>query len=230
MSSVWITRTEPGASRSAEAWREAGFTAFVSPLLSVRPVVPEALLPSTFIPAFTSPNAVRLSGLDPSGPALVVGDATGMEATKAGWAAVRMGGGDVKSMAQAIVAKFADPKEGSQGADLLEHIIVHICGRRLAGDLVEGLRMAGLSAQRHVVYDTVAVEALPHFPCPPSVTALMSPYAAETFERLAPTGWPGAVACLSEAVAKRLSGRRVVVAEQPTQAALIAAARKEVEA
>ena len=228
--SVWITRTEPGASRSAAAWRDAGFEPVVAPLLEVRPITHETGSARPFIPAFTSANAVRHAGIEPSGPALVIGDATGMAAREAGFEPIVLGRGDVKSMAQALVTAARDSKSLSQDVDIAETPVIHFSGVRLAGDLVDALRTGGLRAERVCVYETVPVEALPIFESPPTLLALYSPFAAETFMRLSPPAWSGLAACLSPAVAEPLRGRRVVVAEQPTQAALIAAVRQEMDA
>ena len=201
----------------------------VAPLLRVQAVAHDTALPDRFIPVFTSSNAVRHAGITGPGAAIVVGDATGMAAREAGFSPRTVGEGDVKSLVQALVTPDAELKTWMQAIERGGLPLIHFCGERLAGDVVDGARMAGLTARKVVVYRTVAADAAPDFPSPPSLTALYSPFAARTFERLAPADWPGTVVCLSEAVAKQLSGRRVVVAERPTQAALIRAAHREMD-
>ena len=81
---VWITRTRPGADRTAQRLRALGLTPVVAPLLTVQPLAPA--LPDLDRYAalvFTSPNGVAAyAALTPRRDHLVftIGDATAADA------------------------------------------------------------------------------------------------------------------------------------------------------
>lgn len=105
---VLVLRPEPGATRTAEALREADFTPILYPLYGIeqmdwRPPDPadvDALL-------ITSANAVRHGGPGLarylSMPVYTVGEATARVARQAGFAAVETGGGDAATTIPLIV-------------------------------------------------------------------------------------------------------------------------------
>ena len=172
--------------------------------------------PADYIPAFTSANGVRFSGIErPAGPAYAVGKATARAAKAAGFDPVWSAGGDVRVLSEII--------------EKADKTILHISGSRLAGDLVALLAERGIGAQRRVVYETRTVCPDPAIVSSANWIALYSPFAAQTVQRLLPEGWSGCIAALSAAVAEPLGGRRVVVAKRPNEAALIAAARAEID-
>ncbi|PZU75873.1 MAG: uroporphyrinogen-III synthase [Brevundimonas sp.] len=103
---VWITRTRPGADRTAQRLRALGLTPVVAPLLTVQPLAPA--LPDLDRYAalvFTSPNGVAAyAALTPRRDHLVftVGDATAADALAAGFLQVRSAEGDIHALARLI--------------------------------------------------------------------------------------------------------------------------------
>ncbi|HEV2083404.1 MAG TPA: uroporphyrinogen-III synthase [Brevundimonas sp.] len=102
---VWITRTEPGAARTARAVADLGHVPVVAPVLEVHDL-PGPVPPHEAV-AFTSPNAVaafaRLSGAR-SARVFAVGDATARAAAEAGFADVASAAGDGHALAALIAA------------------------------------------------------------------------------------------------------------------------------
>ncbi|WP_284222549.1 uroporphyrinogen-III synthase, partial [Brevundimonas denitrificans] len=81
---VWVTRAEPGASRTADRLTARGFDPVIAPLLAIRPI-PQAPPDLTGIAAlaFTSANGVAAFGAltpDRTRPVFTVGDATAQAA------------------------------------------------------------------------------------------------------------------------------------------------------
>jgi uroporphyrinogen-III synthase len=109
---VWITRAEPGASRTAARLQDMGLKPIIAPLLVVEPLTP--VLPDLAIftaLAFTSPNGVAAyASLTPRRDHAVfaVGDATAQAASAAGFPDVRSAQGDLTALARLIAASLSD--------------------------------------------------------------------------------------------------------------------------
>ncbi len=102
---VWITRTEPGAARTARAVAALGHEPVVAPVLARRDL--PATLPPHAAVAFTSAAAVEVYARltpDRSAAVFAVGDATARAAAEAGFAAVRSAAGDGPALAVLIAA------------------------------------------------------------------------------------------------------------------------------
>lgn len=104
-----MTRTEPGASRTAARLIARGFEPLVAPLLAVRPILqPAPDLSGIAALAFTSPNGVAaFADLTPdrSLPVFVVGDATAERARQAGFSRVTSASGALSDLAWLIAAE-----------------------------------------------------------------------------------------------------------------------------
>lgn len=149
---VWITRAEPGASATAGRVRALGFDPLAAPLLSVEALDTPLDLDGVGAIAFTSTNAVQAFAARSDWravPVFTVGDATARAARKAGFAEVVSADGDMI----ALIRLLAEAKP--------EGVVLHPCGRRLAGDLLGGLKRAGLTGRDLTLYDTPAAPALP---------------------------------------------------------------------
>lgn len=218
---IWITRAEPGASRTADKVRALGHEPVVAPLLEVHALPVEIDLDGIGALAFTSANGVRaFAGRCPDGrfgralPVFAVGDATAAAAQKAGFAQVMSADGDLDALADLISAHAA----GLKGAVLAPG------PREPAGDLPRALAAQGLTARALALYET-----LPVFPKRTlgAVDAVLvhSPKAAE---RLAVVlgGKTGPEAyCISLAAAAPLAGRpfaKVAWADHPDEDSLLA--------
>lgn len=150
-----VTRPEPDATRLAETLRAHGHTPVVAPLMHIgmRGTAPDLSGVQGLL--FTSANGVRalvhhLGALSPLA-ALCVGEATGEAARAAGARKVIVSGGDAAALA-ATVRGACDPAAGA---------LVHVAGTHRAGDLQGALEAAGFRVRRAVLYEAVAVDALP---------------------------------------------------------------------
>lgn len=213
---IWITRTEPAATRSAAAWAKAGFDPFVAPLLTVTPLdsLNDVSDEATLI--FTSAHGVRHCGITgDSRPVYCVGDATARVAREAGFTSVVSGYGDWKALIE-VIEKTRNP-------------IVHVSGSIVRGAIVETFVERGFNASRHVVYRTDPVKKwsidVKHI----EAVALYSPMASETLMKLPLRDLPHLTAyCLSENVAAPLRGMAVKIAAAPNERALIACSQPSV--
>ncbi|MCS6626488.1 uroporphyrinogen-III synthase [Roseibacterium beibuensis] len=110
---VWVTRAEPGATRTADRLTALGFAPVVSPLLAIRPI-PQAApdLDGVTALAFTSRNGVAafsaLTG-ERRLPVFTVGDATAEAALAAGFSSVRSAAGALGDLASLLAAEASGP-------------------------------------------------------------------------------------------------------------------------
>jgi len=218
---IWITRAEPGASRTAEKLRALGHEPVVAPLLEVHALPGAIDLDGVGALAFTSANGVRAfaerapdPGFGRSLPVFAVGDATAAAARKAGFAEVASAAADLDALADLIAAR----------APALRGTVLAPGPREPAGDLPRALAAQGVTARALALYET-----LPMFPpkgmTPADAVLIHSPKAAE---RLAVVlgGRPGPAAyCISPAAAAPLAGRpfaRIAWAARPDEDSLLA--------
>lgn len=124
---VWVTRAEPGATRTAEALTALGFEPVVQPLLAIRFLTPPLELDGVEALAFTSRNGVSaFARLTPARhwPVLAVGDSTATAARAAGFVLVSSAAGNVDDLAALIRGSCAS---GST--------ILHVSARIAAADV-----------------------------------------------------------------------------------------------
>ena len=214
---IWITRAEPGASRTAEKLRALGHEPVVAPLLEVHALPAAIDLDGVAALAFTSANGVRAFAErcpERALPVFTVGDATAGAARKAGFAEVASAAADLDALADLIAVQ----------AGRLRGTVLAPGPREPAGDLPRALAAQGVTARALALYET-----LPLFPpkgmAPADAVLIHSPKAAE---RLAVVmgGRPGpAVYCISPAAAAPLAGRpfaRIEWAVRPDEDSLLA--------
>lgn len=209
---VWITRTEPGASRTARAVAALGHEPVVAPVLERRDLA--ATLPAHAAVAFTSAAAVEVYARltpDRSAAIFAVGDATARAALDAGFTAVRSAAGDGRALVELIAA---DPP-------------VSLLWPRAAAPAFDlAAALSGIVAVASVaVYETRAVDPVPA----PDFDAVLihSPRAARALAESLP---PGSAAgrralALSSAVAAPLQAlpfAEVRVAAHPDETHLLA--------
>jgi uroporphyrinogen-III synthase len=214
---VWVTRAEPGATRTAARLTALGFEPVVAPLLAIRPLTPIVDLTGVAALAFTSVNGVTtfaaLSAVRDK-PVFAVGDATAEAAREAGFSDVRSASGDARALARLIAgAGFRDavlsPGAAEPAADL---------AALLAG-VVEVRALA--------VYEAVETGV----PAPAGFDAVLvhSPRAARALAMHAQVLGGGALddrlaVAISPAAAEPLEDlglREIRIAAAPTDAALI---------
>ncbi len=226
-----VTRPREDAERFAAALEAAGHTAVSAPLLRIVPTGETPDLTEVGALVFTSPNGLRAFAAASRRrdlPVFAVGARTAAEARAAGFAEVVSADGDIDDLTR-LLARDWRPAAGP---------LLHLSGRRVAGDLAARLAGSGIAVRRTVLYEAQPVAELPEA----ARTALrdgtvegvtfFSPRTAESFARLVQAAGLErsterlTAFCLSAAVAKAAKALRwahVRVAAQPTQAALLAA-------
>ncbi|WP_169566486.1 uroporphyrinogen-III synthase [Sneathiella limimaris] len=218
-------------SKSLTAKLEAeGHTVVSSPLLEIRPVDRKSLdLKGVQALIVTSING--LDNLLPliqnrSLPIYCVGNKTAEAAILGGFETVKSADGNIDDLAK-LIQNSVDPTQG---------VLLHVGGKRLAGDLQGVLEKAGYFYRREILYDAAKVEgftseALDAFRHGKLQGVLLfSPYTAEVFcELVQSAGLQSQLAhmdawCLSENVANRLDGlgfHGIHVASQPKEKSLL---------
>lgn len=203
-------------------------------MLSIEPLAPDpsgaALLDAAQAVLLTSPAAVAPLAQATARrdlPVIAVGDATAAAAAEAGFTLTSSADGDVNDLAAFVRARL-EPAAGP---------LVHAAGARRAGDLAGMLAAAGFEIATLVLYHAVPADRLPA----PAAAALaageigyaafFSPQTARTFARLTEdVGVADKLACVTAvamsanvaAALAHLAWRRLLVAERPTAAALLA--------
>lgn len=107
---VWITRTRPGADRTAARLKALGIDSLIDPVLEVRPLDVAIGLGGVDALAFTSTNGVDVfsrSGAARDLPAFAVGEATAHALRGIGFAQVEAAEGTLASLARFIAARRA---------------------------------------------------------------------------------------------------------------------------
>lgn len=120
---VLVTRPEPGASRTTERLRAAGYEPVVMPLTKIAPLRQRRPTEDFAAVAASSANALRhafpaLIGLMARKPLYAVGAETAAAAREVGFTDVRTGEGDAESLARLVVRDL-----GPQAS------VAYLCGR-----------------------------------------------------------------------------------------------------
>ncbi|MDY0008222.1 MAG: uroporphyrinogen-III synthase [Bdellovibrionales bacterium] len=155
MRSILVTRPEPAGSELAGRLRREGFETHSAPLSRYVPIPADlGILPSCQALVFTSAQGVAQFPPQTARDTTVfaVGTATAEAAQNAGFAHVITGGGDVRDLAQILIAR----KE-----ELGLSAVLHISGEDTAEDLTQLLADSGITAHKAVVYRTEFIEKLP---------------------------------------------------------------------
>lgn len=229
---VLVTRPKDDSAALLRELRKRGFEVQLDPMLVIRRKEDVAIdLQGVQGLLFTSSNGVRAFESLNSERGLTawcVGDETARTARAAGFEDIHSAAGNVDVLAEYVIA-HARPTNGR---------LVHIAGSVSAGDLAGALREAGFSVDRIPLYEAVPATSLSadtknafmqEFL---DVALFFSPRTAATFVTLAKAARLENACrtvdayCLSVGVAQpvgELPWRRVVIAAEPTRAALLAA-------
>lgn len=143
---VWVTRAEPGATRTAAALTALGLEPVVQPLLAIRFLTPTLDLEGVDTLAFTSRNGVAaFAALTPDRhwPVLTVGDATAVVAREAGFLAVTSASGTVGDLATLI-------RETEASGTTILHVSARIAAADLASHVGSGITVRTLIAYEAV--------------------------------------------------------------------------------
>jgi uroporphyrinogen-III synthase len=230
MKRVLVTRSEPGASETAQRLSAMGFQPVVEPLFDIEPIEGVAL-PAFDALAFTSANGVRVfAKLSPRRdvPVFCVGARTADEARGAGFGDVKSADGDVSALARLI------PVSLPSGARLL-----HSGNEESRGDLAGQLSGLGVAAAFVATFRAAAAKSpgpvlAAHLNGAPSFDAVLihSPRAARILggflkpdSATATSPAPMNIAVISEAAAEPLrpAALRIEIALQPNEEALLKA-------
>jgi uroporphyrinogen-III synthase len=227
-----VTRPRAEAESLAALLAVRGIEAVIEPLIEIAGTgegLPDfgeaqAILCTSANGARTLARASGERGL----PDFAVGDATARAAREEGFLRVESAGGDVGDLARLVTQRLR-PTEGK---------LVHVAGSAVAGDLAGALGSAGFSVERAVLYEAHAADALTAEAAALiadgklDLALFFSPRTAHVFVALARAAKVDAglmattAISISEAADAELAHlpfRRRIVADAPTQAALLAA-------
>jgi uroporphyrinogen-III synthase len=228
---VLVTRPDPDGERTAERLRARGCDVILSPLLRVEPVAAD-LGDGWDALALTSSNAVRAIAGHPALaslrtiPVYAVGARSADAARAQGFAQVVSADGNAGDLARAMTAQRRRPAR-----------VLYLAGEDRTGDLAGALAGVGIEVETRVVYRAVAVpqfavdvgaalragtlDGVLHFSRrTAAIYVACAGDAGLSDAALAPVQY-----CLSPQVAEPLAAagaRAIRIAEQPTEAALIA--------
>ncbi len=155
MNKVWISRSQPGADKTAKIILAMGHTPITAPLLKIKPPhksPPE--LPHSAVIIVTSKNG--LAALAASTPArhwplVTVGAATATAAHEYGFEVVHAADGTSKDVTQLVKTVFTNDQRP----------VIHVSGQTVRGTIIEDLRAAGYAAERHIYYISKPVPQRP---------------------------------------------------------------------
>ncbi|WP_426024403.1 uroporphyrinogen-III synthase [Brevundimonas sp. PWP3-1b1] len=214
---IWITRAEPGASRTAARLRDMGFEPIIAPLLAIEnltPPVPDLARFNAL--AFTSINGVAAFAAltrERDRPVFAVGDATAQAARDAGFADIRSASGDLHALARLIASELNDG------------VVLAPQAETPAGDFDAALANAG--ARNVSIQPLTVYRARPTTVAAPTIfdaVLLHSPRAAKILTEQDIARMSRAVtACISAAAAAPLVtlGLTPAVAQTPDEASLL---------
>ena len=212
---LWVTRSQPGAERTAEALRTKGHEAVVQPVLEAQPLKTHLDLSRATALAFTSGHAVAaFAAISPRRdlPVYVTGRATAVQARAAGFGEVRSADGDAADLARLIIG---DHPAGE---------VVWPSAQEPARDLAGDLTAAGIACSRQAIYQTVQSAAPP--PAGLDGVLIHSARAADVVAQALGAGQSAGLAlfALSEAAARPLRNlpfAAVAIAPRPEESALL---------
>lgn len=223
MARILVTRSEPGASETAERLRQRGHDPVVEPVFAVEAIAAE--LPPYDALAFTSANGARVFAplaADRSTPVWAVGARTADAAREVGFTNVRSADGDVVALGDLIM------RDLPANARLL-----HAGNEETRGDLAGRLTAAGCTATFLPIYRSVpvakpgsALAAHLSGAIPFDAILVHSPRGAAILASfLSTTTAPAKFAAISPAAAAPVApfAQKVEIAAAPNEAALLAA-------
>lgn len=160
---VWVTRSQPGADRTAGSLASLGHEPVVAPVLEIErlPVAPPPLEAATAL-AFTSAVGVQAFADLTSArdlPVFAVGEATARAARAAGWRDVRSADGDGAALARLIAE--ASTAAGLPPAGRSAPVVLAPGALEPAFDLAAALAVWGVSTRALPLYAALAAPSPP---------------------------------------------------------------------
>lgn len=223
---VWVSRTAPGAPRTARAVEALGYRSLLAPLLVANPdfarPAEDLALAEVSALAFTSDKGLIFADWTPrrDWPVFAVGDYTAQAARERGFTDVRSAGGDARDLAALIRRDWSG---------------LNSTGRLLVPTAVEPAADLSVMLMGEVPVRLIAVYETTETTEPPpeafDIVLLHSPRAARVLaERLPEGAASGRIAvALSEAVAaplRPIGFKEIRVAAHPDEASLLEALGK----
>jgi len=219
---VWITRSAGSAQKSKEAWEQAGFDAYINPVIdiSIAPTMPKPL-PDNAVLLITSQNALRTLALltdRRDWSVMTVGDASAALAREMGFGDVlsaKGNGQDLLELTQRIYAPES------------KRIFVHASGANIRLNLAKALREKGYKSRRDIYYQNTPKTVI-DLTNAPEIThiALYSPMAAKSVRRFAGRFNKASTISISAQTDRALEARyknRRLIANRPTERDMISA-------
>jgi uroporphyrinogen-III synthase len=226
---ILLTRPREQSEALAATLAAEGWAPVIQPMMEFAPTGTAVDLGDAAALVFTSANGVRAAGLlGFDGPVYAVGAATAEAARAAGFAQVIAAEGDGADLARLMLSR------GEAGP------VLHLRGRHVAGEFRTILEESGIVLRESVVYEMRAAERLGdsaqamiwrgEIDVAPFYSARTASIFAGLLDAEIRAGLIATVAlAISHDVAKPLSNlgfARIVVADAPTGAAMLAALRE----
>jgi len=227
MPNILLTRPKDRSEAFAKEIEQYGWTSTIWPLLRIRPLLAEAIIPQegqSLI--FTSVNAVEAmpKPVPTQAPAICVGAATAAAARSRGITSITDVSGDAHKLVETLLAR--EPQR-----------YLHIRGAKTRGDIAASLTHAGNPTDEIIAYEAVASDHAPGkidtaiMAGKIDAIALFSPRSAAILARLAKVEWfsrlsTATVFAISPATAepvRDMGFAKMVVAEEPNGSAMRAA-------
>lgn len=218
---IWITRSEPGAFKSAKAWERAGFDTYIAPLVRVSPppIMPDIIADHSVL-LITSQNALRAIGELTDRRdwiVLTVGDRSAALARDMGFESVESASGNADDLVRLVNTTYTVDDDRN---------FIYASGSDIRLDIAKVLERQGYRVRRSVFYDNRPVDVMPEIDLS-DVThaALYSAMAARIFTRLV-VGKGLSTISISKAVDQVLGERRDalrLIASRPEESAMIKA-------
>jgi uroporphyrinogen-III synthase len=233
-----VTRPRAEAEALAALLARRGIETVIEPLIEI--AASGAALPdlggvrAVLCTSANGARALAQASVERNLPVFAVGDATARAARDAGFSRVESAGGDVEDLARLVRLRLRP--EGGR--------LLHIAGSEMAGDLAASLAADGFTVDRMVLYEARAVGSFS--PATAELIAdgefafalFFSPRTATIFARLADEaavtdGLNATIAvsisAAADAMLADLPFRARLIAEAPTQAALIELIERRVD-
>jgi uroporphyrinogen-III synthase len=219
---LWVTRSSPFNIRTRRTLAELGHRSITAPVLHIRQTgtIGPAAEPTAI--AVTSEHVFRHRPMEEawrSLPIFTVDEHCARAARESGYEDVRSAGGNVMDLRDLILGSISR----------FGHV-VHLGAREPAGDLVDDLRRAGLSAELSVIYESVEATSehlkgvAVGLPFVDGIIVHSPKGARVAAELVRRAGWHGLVFSLSEPCAEpfeRTPGIAVEIAPAPTETSLM---------
>jgi len=216
---IWITRTLPGAHKSAANFAHLGLACAISPLLTLTPAPEMPPRPDkNAVLIFTSQNGLH-SFCEFTEfrhwQVVTVGDETAALARRLGFKTVRSASGTAVDVTGWIKANVP-----------VSRPIVHCAGAHVRGNIVDNLRAAGYAVRRDIYYNSQPISKLPQIDLMKlHYIALYSPLAAKTLIGLKADLSTVTIISISAATDKALGHVEChsrLIAKSPNETAMLA--------